>query len=152
MREIFRTLLEYVVGPARVIRLLAAASIATMAAACAPLQHYEVRAAHSSLGCMNAAIKDQQLESIPDWQAHCIAAGLIARHCSVTEAGMASVGKELKDLFGHGDAEWRDLQSDRRGIGCARTAATDTELRSCCVTRQQPAVENSPADPATPLG
>ena len=120
-----------------------------LAAACAPLPHYEQRLARSSLGCMKAAIKDQQLESIPDWQAHCIAAGLIALHCSVTEAGMASVGKELKDLFGHGDAEWRDLESDSRGVRCARGSSSDAQLRSCC-TLPQPGVGAFPADPTSP--
>ena len=109
-----------------------------LAAACAPLPHYEQRPARSSLGCMQAAIKDQQLESIPDWQAHCIAAGLIALHCSVTEAGMAGVGKELEDLFGHGDAQWRDLESDNRGIRCARGSSSDAQLHSCCI-RPDPA-------------
>jgi hypothetical protein len=102
------------------------------AAGCAPLAH-STRPAKSSLSCMRAAIADQQLDSLPDYQAHCIAAGLIARHCSVSEAMMASVGKEIEDLFGAGDAEWRDLGSDRRGVHCARQAASDPELRSCCV-------------------
>ena len=118
-------------------KLLALFCTVAMTAACAPLPHYEARPSHSSLGCMNAAIKDQHLDGIPDWQAHCIAAGLIALHCSVTEAGMASVGKELKDLFGHGDAEWRDLESDRRGVRCARGSSNDTELRSCCSVAPQ---------------
>lgn len=108
-----------------------------LAAACAPLPHYEPLPARSSLGCMHAAIDGQHLDTIPDWQAHCIAAGLIARHCSVTEAGMASIGKEFKDLFGHGDAQWRDLRSDGRGVRCARNASSDTELRSCCTVESQ---------------
>jgi len=102
-------------------------------AACAPLPHREVRPARSSLGCMQAALHDRLPEQLPDSQAHCLAAGLIARYCSVTEATLASVGKELKDLFGHGDAEWRDLQSDRRGIRCARNSRDDAGLRDCCM-------------------
>lgn len=84
---------------------------------------------------MQAVLRQQLPEpaKLPDYQAHCLAAGFIARYCSVTEAYLASVGKELKDLVGHGDPQWRDIQSDRRGIGCARTATTDAELRQCCL-------------------
>ena len=65
---------------------------------------------------MHAALRDRLPADLPDSQLHCIAAGLIARYCSVTEAHLASIGKELKDVSGPGDAEWRDLESDRRGI------------------------------------
>lgn len=102
-------------------------------AACAPLPYREARPGKSSLGCMQAALRDRLPEKIPDSQAHCLAAGLIARYCSVTEATLASVGKELKDLFGRGDAEWRDLQSDRRGIHCARDSRDDAALSECCM-------------------
>lgn len=61
-----------------------------------------------------------------------MAAGLIARYCSVTEATLASAGKELKDAFGPGDAEWRDLQSDRGGIRCARATNSNEDLMKCC--------------------
>lgn len=85
---------------------------------------------------MNAALH-QHLPGGPDAKAgdaqlHCAAAGLIARYCSVTEATIASYGKELKDLFGAGDAQWRDLESDRRGIRCARSASDTRELLECC--------------------
>jgi hypothetical protein len=82
---------------------------------------------------MKAALKDRLPENIPDAQVHCVASGLIARYCSVTEATMAGWGKELKDLLGPGDAEWRDLRSDRRGIACARSASTEQELLTCCL-------------------
>lgn len=81
---------------------------------------------------MRAAFANHDLESRPDKEAHCIAAGLIAWRCSVTEARLASYGKELKDLFSHGDAEWRDLDADRQGIACARSATDETALISCC--------------------
>jgi len=82
---------------------------------------------------MHAALRDRLPADLPDSQAHCIAAGLIARYCSVTEATLASGGKELQDLLGPGDAEWRDIESDRRGIGCARAASTDQDLQACCL-------------------
>jgi hypothetical protein len=82
---------------------------------------------------MQAAIKDRLSSNIPDSQAHCMASGLIARYCSVTEANMAGWGKELKDLLGPGDAEWRDLVSDHKGITCARAAGNDQDLIGCCL-------------------
>lgn len=85
---------------------------------------------------MQAALHDRLPAGLPDSQAHCVAAGLIARYCSLTEASLASIGKELKDLFGPGDAEWRDLGSDREGMRCARQSATDGALLECC--RQLP--------------
>jgi hypothetical protein len=110
--------------------MMALASLS--AAGCAPLPAYEARPARSSLGCMQAAIEGRDLIHLPDSEAHCLAAGLIARHCSVTEAMMASIGKEIRDAFGGGDAEWRDLRNDRRGIACARTGSGEDALRSCC--------------------
>lgn len=81
---------------------------------------------------MRAALTKHPVSERSDGQAHCMAAGLIALHCSTTEAWLASYGKELRDLFGGGDAEWRDLQADRRGIRCARSATTHSELIECC--------------------
>jgi hypothetical protein len=112
-------------------RLPLVAILAT--AACAPLPQREPRAAHSSLECMHAAMQDRLPAGLPDSQLHCIATGLIARYCSVTEASLAGIGKELKDLLGPGDAEWRDLVSDRHGIECARTASTNDDLLQCCL-------------------
>lgn len=88
---------------------------------------------------MRAAIQDRVPANMPDSQRHCIAAALIARHCSVTEATLASVGKELQDLLGPGDAEWRDLGSDRRGIDCARASASDEAVLACCLQTPSPA-------------
>ena len=45
---------------------------------------------------MRAALAGRDLESRPDGEAHCIAAGLIARRCSVTESLLASFGKEIR--------------------------------------------------------
>jgi hypothetical protein len=102
--------------------------------ACAPLNINKSRAAKSSLGCMHAAIAKHPLADLPDYQAHCVAAGLIALHCGASEAWLASVGKELRDLVTpRENAEWRDLQSDRRGIHCAQSATTDSSrLIACC--------------------
>ena len=88
---------------------------------------------------MRAAIADRLPAGLRDDELDCIAAAMIARYCSVTEATLASVGKELKDLLGSGDAEWRDLQSDRRGIDCARAASTDQTVVDCCLQTPPPA-------------
>jgi hypothetical protein len=100
--------------------------------ACAPLAVDESRAAQSSLGCMRAALAGYDFNARPDHEAHCLAAGLIARRCSSSEAWLASYGKELRDLLGQGDAEWRDVGSDRQGIQCARSATDETSLVECC--------------------
>ena len=86
---------------------------------------------------MQAAIAGHQLERRPDHEAHCMAAGLIALRCSVTEARLASYGKELRDVLGRGDAEWRDLRADRRGITCARSATDTDRLIACCEQKDE---------------
>ena len=63
---------------------------------------------------------------------HCMAAAFIARHCSVTEAALASLGKELQDLFTSGDAQWADVRADQRGLRCARSANGDAAIVECC--------------------
>jgi hypothetical protein len=100
--------------------------------ACVPLAGRELRAADSSLGCMQR-VRDEMLPAgMDDETKHCVAAGMIARYCSRAEAWMASYGKEIEDAFGHGDAQWSDIQADRRGVTCARAASSDEQLRQCC--------------------
>jgi len=89
------------------------------------------RPAVSSLGCMRA-MRDQLPSGLPDKQAHCLASGLIARHCSVAEAYLAGAGKEITDLFDGGDAEWADWRADRIGVACARHAVDDAGVQRCC--------------------
>jgi hypothetical protein len=113
-------------------RILCVAGIALTMQACVPLAVNETRAGASSLGCMQSALSKLSVRRRPDAEAHCLAAGMIALHCSAAEAWLASYGKELRDLFDGGDAEWRDLQSDRRGIHCARSATTQSGLIDCC--------------------
>ncbi|HEY0939919.1 MAG TPA: hypothetical protein VGE08_07460 [Steroidobacter sp.] len=84
---------------------------------------------------MKAVVQEKVPAGLPDLRTHCLAAGLIARYCSGTEAYMAGAGKELRDLFGAGDAEWRDWRADRAGIDCARSADNDTALATCCEER-----------------
>jgi hypothetical protein len=84
---------------------------------------------------MQAVLREQLPSDLPDQRTHCLAGGLIARYCSVTEAYLASAGKEVRDLLGHGDAEWRDWRADRVGIECARESGDDAALRECCEAR-----------------
>jgi hypothetical protein len=81
---------------------------------------------------MDAVVTNKLPADLPDSRAHCMASGLIARYCSRSEAYMAGLGKELRDLLGPGDAEWRDWRADRAGIACAREAKDDTEIATCC--------------------
>jgi hypothetical protein len=80
---------------------------------------------------MQAALAAQRFEGLHDDEAHCIATGLIALRCSVTESWLAGFGKELRDLVGPGDAALDDLQSDGRGVRCARSTGKDG-LDACC--------------------
>lgn len=104
-----------------------------LAAGCATAPGVE-RLEPSSLGCMRAVVATKLPPRISDKHAHCLAAGFIARYCSRAEAYVASVGKEVTDLFnGSNDFEWADLEADRIGIRCERSAASDQALERCCV-------------------
>lgn len=85
----------------------------------------------SSYGCMRA-VRDALPGGLPAVRAHCLAAGVIARRCSVAEGYIAGVGKELQDLLGDGDASWEDWGADRAGLGCARALEKEEELARCC--------------------
>lgn len=84
---------------------------------------------------MQAVLHDKLPSGLPDQRAHCLAGGLISRYCSITEAYLAGAGKEVRDMLGHGDAQWADWQADRVGIACARGAADDRSLAECCTER-----------------
>jgi hypothetical protein len=90
------------------------------------------RLAHSSYGCMEAVVREKVPRDLIDKHRHCLAGGLIARYCSVSEAHLAGLGKELSDLLGPGDAEWSDWRADRAGVRCARESVTDADVAVCC--------------------
>jgi len=102
---------------------------------CASVPNKPARAAQSSYGCIKAVVQDKVPTGIPDSRAHCLAAGLIARYCSRTEAYMAGAGKEFRDMLGFGDPEWSDWRADRVGMDCARQASDDAALATCCAER-----------------
>ena len=99
---------------------------------CGSVPSRPARPSKSSYGCMSTVLANKVAADLPDSHAHCLAAGLIARYCSLSEAYLAGAGKELRDLLGPGDAEWRDWQADRVGIACAKSSADDLNLASCC--------------------
>ena len=84
---------------------------------------------------MEAVLSEKLPKGLPDKRAHCLAGGLVSRYCSITEAYLAGAGKEVRDLLGHGDAEWKDWQADRVGIECAREVTDDAALVECCSAR-----------------
>lgn len=67
-----------------------------------------------------------------DKRLHCMASAKIARQCSISEAYLAGVGKELRDLVTGGDAEWADWQADRVGVQCSRRANDAAAIQACC--------------------
>jgi hypothetical protein len=99
---------------------------------CMPLRGVQ-RAAPSTLACVRAALRDRLPAHLPDKQTHCRATALIAAHCSVSEAYVAGIAKETKDLLGPGDAEWGDLRADWAGVRCARAVKSDAEAAQCCM-------------------
>lgn len=84
---------------------------------------------------MEAVLHEKLPADLPDKRAHCLASGLIYRYCSVSEAYIAGLGKEVRDALGKGDVEWADWRADRVGIECARHAEDDSALSECCSER-----------------
>ena len=92
------------------------------------------RLSGSSLGCMRAVVRDKLPQNLPDKQAHCLAAGMIAHYCSRPEAYLAGYGKEFTDIFDGGDPEIGDIRADLLGIRCAAAGPTTAALASCCAS------------------
>jgi hypothetical protein len=114
------------------LRYLCWVLLLALLTACTNVPNKPTRLSRSSVGCMQAVIREKVSEDLPEKRVHCLAAGLIARYCSITEAYMAGAGKELGDLIGRGDAEWEDWRADRAGIVCARAATNDVQVEECC--------------------
>jgi|SRR5918993_252047 hypothetical protein len=111
------------------------AAIALLAVGCANIPGRPARIAPSSYSCMSAVLREKLPADASDKHMHCLAAGLIVRYCSVSEAYIASLAKEGRDLLSRSDVEWADWRADRAGIRCSRHAKDDTELASCCATQ-----------------
>jgi hypothetical protein len=119
----------------RLRRFVATSVLIATLGGCASVPEAPPRLARSTYACMRAVLQEKLPKDLPDTRAHCLAGGLIARYCSVTEAYFAGAGKEFQDLVGSGDAEWKDWSADRAGIDCARSAKNDADLASCCALR-----------------
>jgi hypothetical protein len=81
------------------------------------------------------AVRAQMPANDNDKRLHCLVSAGIAQQCSVTEAYLAGIGKEISDLFGRGDPEWADWQADRAGISCGRSEAGDAAVEACCLAK-----------------
>jgi hypothetical protein len=92
------------------------------------------RPAQSSAGCVKSVIDRELPSHLEDKLAHCVAGGLIARYCSPTEARLAGVAKEIRDLFTGGDVELADAQATFAGVQCAQAASDLATLEACCAT------------------
>ena len=109
-------------------------AVTFLAAALASCASQVPRSEPSTLGCARAEVRKVP-EHLDDGQKHCMAAGLIARHCSAGEAWLVGAGKELRDVVTAGDASWADWQQDRRGVKCSRGAEDDAAIERCCAAR-----------------
>jgi len=90
------------------------------------------RPAVSSYSCM-AAVRDSVPKQGYDKRMHCLVSAGIAQRCSIFEADLAGLGKEMHDVFtaGH-DASWSDWRADRAGIRCAQRGRDPEVLAACC--------------------
>lgn len=79
------------------------------------------------------AVRDSLPGGLPDKRAHCLTSAAIAQRCSVAEAYVAGAGKEVRDLFTGGDAEWADWRADRAGIACAKQSKNTEVVSMCCL-------------------
>jgi hypothetical protein len=89
------------------------------------------RPAVSTYSCM-VSVRDSVPPQDYDKRRHCLTAGRIAQRCSVFEADLAGIGKELSDVFHHGDPSWADWRADRAGIRCAKHGRDFEQLSQCC--------------------
>jgi hypothetical protein len=90
------------------------------------------RPAQSSAGCAKAVLERDVPPHLADKLAHCVAGGLIARYCSPTEARLAGLAKEIRDLFTGGDVEFADVQATFAGVQCAESASDAAGAEACC--------------------
>jgi hypothetical protein len=82
--------------------------------------------------CMQQTMDSLEVGGLADMRQHCLAAGTIAIRCGGLSATMAGYGKELADVFGPGDAEWRDVAANRAGRRCAGRSKDEAVLSACC--------------------
>jgi hypothetical protein len=111
--------------------------LAALAACLAGCASAPDRPATSTVGCARAVLDQQLPHGLRDKQAHCVAGGLIARFCSPTEARLAGLAKEFRDVFSAGDADWSDWQATRAGVRCSAPDADLASIVACCAGSPQ---------------
>jgi hypothetical protein len=129
--------------PLRRTLALIASGVLGCLAGCAATPDRPMR---SSAGCAQAVVDRHLPAGLHDKRAHCVAGGLIARFCSPTEARLAGLGKELRDAFGTGDADWSDWQATRSGVRCAASRADVVSIIACC--ENETPEKNTSGEPA----
>jgi RHS repeat-associated protein len=89
------------------------------------------------LGCAEQA--SQQVErdnpGSNDKYRHCVVECKLSGRCGNAIAGAIGVGKELKDVFGPGEADVEDLKADLDGLACGSSTdePRDEDCKACCV-------------------
>jgi hypothetical protein len=100
--------------------------------ACATLDG-KPRIATSPLACVRGAVAEATpTAEAGDKRAHCLGGARVAERCSPFEAALASYVKELKDLFGRGDAQVTDIRAGHAGIRCASANPGSSDAAPCC--------------------
>jgi hypothetical protein len=94
----------------------------------------------STYQCAKRVAKRYTVLPVNDKYKHCMTAGEIYKECGPLSAYAASVGKEIQDMFGPGDADWEDLWADLDGIKCVKNPGQDEcgdpqSLEDCCKSK-----------------
>jgi len=88
-----------------------------------------------SYSCAKRVAKKYNNLIANDKYKHCIVAAEIYTECGPFTAYLVSVGKEIQDMFGPGEAEWADFTADLAGISCAQKPGEICEVEG--KTRQR---------------
>ena len=65
-----------------------------------------------------------------DKNRHCAISCIMAVKCNDNETLLAGFMKEVKDVFGPGNAEWADYEADKTGIRLVKTKRAQT-VKEC---------------------
>lgn len=79
-------------------------------------------------------IKIASSHSTYDKNRHCTVSCILTLKCPAEEVAMVGVLKEIKDFFGPGEADIKDIEADLMGVALAQTRAanTNTQCLSQC--------------------
>ena len=82
--------------------------------------------------CAKAVARKYQHFPVNDKYKHCVVAAEIYKQCGSVTSYAASVGKELQDTVGPGNAEIEDISADIDGINCASNPQCNESPSDCC--------------------